>query len=167
MGFCNFCLFPWIFILGNLLTWNWHLWPYRQVSYHPQITECTAIFLSKTVLLKDLLLLLAPQIFIASDGPFFVKFVISKKATILTNSSPSIWHLLNTVKSMVKISSFFVAFFENTNFNCAAYGLESLSSLVVKRLLCLGERFLRFKCCFFFFSIHPESVCHPFLAKYV
>lgn len=72
MGFCNFCLFPWIFILGNLLTWNWHLWPYRQVSYHPQITECPAIFLSKTVLLKDLLLLLAPQIFIPSDGPGFV-----------------------------------------------------------------------------------------------
>ena len=39
MGFCNFCLFPWIFILGNLLTWNWHLWPYRQVSYYPQITS--------------------------------------------------------------------------------------------------------------------------------
>ena len=34
----------------------------------------------------------------------------------LTKSSPSIWHLLYTVKSSVKISSIFVAFLENTNF---------------------------------------------------
>ena len=32
-------------------------------------------------------------------------------------SSPSIWHLLHNVKSTVKISSIFVAFFENMNFN--------------------------------------------------
>ena len=35
----------------------------------------------------------------------------------LTKSSPSIWHLPRTVKSTVKISSNFVAFLENTNFN--------------------------------------------------
>ena len=32
-------------------------------------------------------------------------------------SSPSIWHLLHNVKSMVKISSIFVAFLENMSFN--------------------------------------------------
>ena len=31
-------------------------------------------------------------------------------------SSLSIWHYVVSVKSMVKISSFFVAFLENTNF---------------------------------------------------
>ena len=42
--------------------------------------------------------------------PVFVKFVFSKKN--LKKSS----HLLNTVKSTVKISSNIVAFLENTNF---------------------------------------------------
>ena len=37
-----------------------------------------------------------------------------KRPQKLTKSSPSIWHLLHTVKSTVKI---FVAFLENTNFN--------------------------------------------------
>ena len=32
-------------------------------------------------------------------------------------SSPPIWHLLHNVKSTVKISSLFVAFLENMNFN--------------------------------------------------
>ena len=32
-------------------------------------------------------------------------------------SSPSIWHLLRNVKLTVKISSIFVAFLENMNFN--------------------------------------------------
>ena len=32
-------------------------------------------------------------------------------------SSQSIWHILNSVKSTVKILSIFVAFLENTNFN--------------------------------------------------
>ena len=32
-------------------------------------------------------------------------------------SSQSIWHLLHTVKSTVKISTIFVAFLENLNFN--------------------------------------------------
>ena len=41
-----------------------------------------------------------------------LKFVFSKKATKL-----SIWHLLQNVKSTVKISSIFVAFLENMNFN--------------------------------------------------
>ena len=35
-------------------------------------------------------------------------------------SSPSIWHLLHNVKSMVKILSIFVAFLENMNFNKGA-----------------------------------------------
>ena len=35
----------------------------------------------------------------------------------MTKSSPSIWHLLHNVKSTVKISSIFVAFLENMNFN--------------------------------------------------
>ena len=30
--------------------------------------------------------------------------------------SPPIWHLLHNIKSMVKISSIFVAFLENMNF---------------------------------------------------
>ena len=34
----------------------------------------------------------------------------------MTKSSPSIWHYVVSVKSTVKISSFFVAFLENTNF---------------------------------------------------
>ena len=34
----------------------------------------------------------------------------------LTKSSPSIWHLLHTFKSTVKISPFFMAFLESTNF---------------------------------------------------
>ena len=34
----------------------------------------------------------------------------------MTKSSTSIWHLLHNVKSMVKISSIFVAFLENMNF---------------------------------------------------
>ena len=34
----------------------------------------------------------------------------------MTKSSPLIWQLLHTVKSMVKISSIFVAFLENTKF---------------------------------------------------
>ena len=33
-----------------------------------------------------------------------------------TKSSPSIWHLLHNVKSLVKIFSIFVAFLENINF---------------------------------------------------
>ena len=45
-----------------------------------------------------------------------LKFMFSKKATKLTKSSPLIWHLLHNVKSMVKISSIFVAFSENMNF---------------------------------------------------
>ena len=32
-------------------------------------------------------------------------------------SSPSIWHLLHNVKFTLKISSIFVAFLENMNFN--------------------------------------------------
>ena len=32
-------------------------------------------------------------------------------------SSPAIWHYVLSVKSTVKISSIFVAFLENTNFN--------------------------------------------------
>ena len=34
----------------------------------------------------------------------------------MTKSSPPIWHVLHNVKSMVKISSIFVAFLENMNF---------------------------------------------------
>ena len=127
----NFLAWLFFFTLwGFAISAFFHEYSYWEIYWHEidifdptgrfhiilKLPNAQPFFLSKTVLLKDLLLLLAPQIFIASDGPFFVKFVISKKATILTNSSPSIWHLLNTVKSMVKISSFFVAFFENTNF---------------------------------------------------
>ena len=35
-------------------------------------------------------------------------------------SLPLIWHLIHNVKSTVKISSIFVAFLENMNFNSAA-----------------------------------------------
>ena len=51
-----------------------------------------------------------------SKQPIEVNFVFSKKPQNLTKSSPSIWHLLHTVKSTVKISSIIVAFLENTNF---------------------------------------------------
>ena len=43
----------------------------------------------------------------------------------LTKSSPSIWHLQHTVKSMVKITSIFVAFLENTNFNTDRNNFEN------------------------------------------
>ena len=39
----------------------------------------------------------------------------------LTKSSLSIWRLLHSVKSMVKISSIFVAFLENMNFQFESY----------------------------------------------
>ena len=42
-----------------------------------------------------------------------LKFMFSKKAIKI---SLSIWHLLHNVKSTVKISSIFVAFWENINF---------------------------------------------------
>ena len=45
-----------------------------------------------------------------------IKFVFSKKATKIVETSPSIWHLLYNVKSRVKISSISMAFLENMNF---------------------------------------------------
>ena len=40
-------------------------------------------------------------------------------------SSPSIWHYVVSVKSTVKISSIFVAFLENKNFNWNSYLLTN------------------------------------------
>ena len=42
----------------------------------------------------------------------------------LTKSSPSIWHLLHSVKLTVKISSTFVAFWENMNFKLKRVNLN-------------------------------------------
>ena len=43
-------------------------------------------------------------------------------------SSPSIWHLLHNIKSMVKILSNFVAFLENINFITYIYAKNVMSS---------------------------------------
>ena len=65
----------------------------------------------------------------------FYEFSLKKSSCFLRRpqklmkSSPSIWHYLVKVKSMVKISSFFVAFLENTNFNTYE-NLTSISYLV-------------------------------------
>ena len=45
---------------------------------------------------------------------FLLKFMFSKKATQIAESSPSIWHYVGSVKSTEKILS--MAFLENTNF---------------------------------------------------
>ena len=42
--------------------------------------------------------------------------IFVRRSRKLTKSSPSIWHLLHSVKSTVKISSIFVASIENMNF---------------------------------------------------
>ena len=39
----------------------------------------------------------------------------------MTKSSPLIWHYVVSVKSMVKISSIFVAFLENMNFTTVSF----------------------------------------------
>ena len=46
-----------------------------------------------------------------------LKFMFSKKATKIDEIFTVYWHLLHNVKSSVKISSNFVAFLENVNFN--------------------------------------------------
>ena len=43
-------------------------------------------------------------------------------------SSPSIWHYVVSVKSVVNILSIFVAFLENTNFNFNFWQLGAMSS---------------------------------------
>ena len=66
----------------------------------------------------------------------------------MTKSSPSIWHLLNNVKLTVKISWFFVVFFENMNF-------------IRKFLFCLWKRRIIFQKIYqpiFFFIFHAD---HP------
>jgi hypothetical protein len=52
------------------------------------------------------------------DKMLHLKFMFSKKflPQKLTKSSPLIWHYVVIVKFIVKISSIFVAFWENTNF---------------------------------------------------
>ena len=45
-----------------------------------------------------------------------LKFIFSKKAKKFDETSQSIWRYVVSVKLMVKISSNFVAFLENTNF---------------------------------------------------
>ena len=50
-------------------------------------------------------------------GYSIVKFMFSKKATKMMKSSLWIWRYVVNVNSMVKISSIFVAFLENMNFN--------------------------------------------------
>ena len=42
--------------------------------------------------------------------------------------SPSIWQYVVTVKLTVKISSIFVAFFENMNFNKVSVTVQSFNS---------------------------------------
>ena len=56
--------------------------------------------------------------FLETESVFvFVKVhVFPRRPLNLTKSSPSIWHLLHTVKSTMKILSIFVAFLENMNF---------------------------------------------------
>ena len=55
-------------------------------------------------------------------------------------SSPSIWHLLHSVKSTVKISSIFVAFLENMNFKYwflkSAMEENSIIEFIAFNLLC-------------------------------
>ena len=45
-------------------------------------------------------------------------------------SSTSIWHLLQSVKSTVKISSIFVAFLKNMNFNINFKYLDEMAKYV-------------------------------------
>ena len=49
-------------------------------------------------------------------------------------SSPSIWHYVLDVKSTVKISSIFVAFLENINFNPEGRNDVVFSSLVLTKI---------------------------------
>ena len=69
--------------------------------------------------------------FYRSDN-WVVEFKVSKVRGFLrrppkwTKSSPSIWHLLHSVKSTVKISSIFVAFLENMNLINTVYQCQLL-----------------------------------------
>ena len=49
-------------------------------------------------------------------------------------SSPSIWHYVVSVKWMVKISSIFVVFLENTNFTVVCKRNEE-KNILMKRLI--------------------------------
>ena len=73
----------------------------------------------------------------------------------MAKSSPSIWHLLNNVKSTVKISSNFVAFLENISFNFFTY-LVILSAVKCTTDVPYGV----------FLSETPTDILHPWLCFY-
>ena len=57
----------------------------------------------------------------------------------MTKSSPSIWRLLHSIKSPVKILSIFVAFLENMNFSKALYSfMFGLNTLQLLNVVCSG-----------------------------
>ena len=82
----------------------------------------------------------------------FKSFLFLRRPQNLTKSSPSIWHLLHSVKSTVKILPIFVSFLENMNFKriLERCGIQTSSLFVKIWLVCIDE----FKANFYFFGIY-------------